>query len=78
MVIQIIINFVLHCRQPASVKKLPVTLYYEALCPYCMKFVTSQLNPSLIHKNRLAVTELTLVPYGNAVVGVKFFCFDLF
>ncbi|ALC46413.1 CG10157, partial [Drosophila busckii] len=46
--------------------KLPITLYYEALCPYCMQFVTEQLNPAMIRQDRLPYTELTLVPYGNA------------
>ncbi|XP_034488178.1 GILT-like protein 2 [Drosophila innubila] len=46
--------------------KLPVTLYYESLCPYCMAFVTEQLSPSMVHQDRLPYTELTLVPYGNA------------
>ncbi|XP_017091567.2 GILT-like protein 2 [Drosophila bipectinata] len=46
--------------------KLPVTLYYEALCPYCREFVTSQLLPAMMRLNLLPFTELTLVPYGNA------------
>ncbi|XP_034113579.2 GILT-like protein 2 [Drosophila albomicans] len=46
--------------------KLPITLYYESLCPYCRAFVTEQLNPSMVRQDRLAFTELTLVPYGNA------------
>ncbi|KAH8419176.1 hypothetical protein KR222_008062, partial [Zaprionus bogoriensis] len=49
-----------------DVNRLPITLYYEALCPYCMEFVTSQLNPSMVRKDRLPFTLLTLVPYGNA------------
>lgn len=55
-----------------NVNRLPVELYYEALCPYCMEFVTTQLNPSMGSKDRLAFTELTLVPYGNAKVGLTF------
>ncbi|KAH8311919.1 hypothetical protein KR044_008555, partial [Drosophila immigrans] len=47
-------------------EKLPITLYYEALCPYCRQFVTEQLNPSMVRQDRLAFTELILVPYGNA------------
>ncbi|XP_016949801.1 GILT-like protein 2 [Drosophila biarmipes] len=46
--------------------RLAVTLYYEALCPYCMEFVTAQLGPSMIRLDRLPFTDLTLVPYGNA------------
>ncbi|XP_030371092.1 GILT-like protein 2 [Scaptodrosophila lebanonensis] len=50
-------------RDPAT-DRLPITLYYEALCPYCMQFMTQQLYPSM--KDRLPYTQLTLVPYGNA------------
>ncbi|KAH8247737.1 hypothetical protein KR038_009240 [Drosophila bunnanda] len=46
--------------------RLPVTLYYEALCPYCMEFVTTKLGPSMLRRNRLPFTDLKLVPYGNA------------
>jgi len=52
--------------------RLPVTLYYEALCPYCMEFVTTQLSPSMIRRGRLPFTDLTLVPYGNARVGLHY------
>ncbi|EDW83943.1 uncharacterized protein Dwil_GK13875 [Drosophila willistoni] len=55
-----------HHNRGLVVNKLPITLYYEALCPFCMEFVTKQLNPSMIHKDRLAYTDLTFVPYGNA------------
>ncbi|KAH8356365.1 hypothetical protein KR084_006455 [Drosophila pseudotakahashii] len=46
--------------------RLPITLYYEALCPYCMEFVTTQLSPSMIRLARLPFTDLTLIPFGNA------------
>ncbi|XP_043655830.1 GILT-like protein 2 [Drosophila teissieri] len=46
--------------------RLAITLYYEALCPYCRDFVTSQLEPSMVRQDRLPFTELTLIPYGNA------------
>lgn len=67
-----IFNFVLHCRQAPNVHRLPITLYYEALCPFCMEFVTKQLDPSMVHAGRLAYAELTLVPYGNARVGCQY------
>ncbi|XP_023163515.2 GILT-like protein 2 [Drosophila hydei] len=51
--------------------KLHITLYYEALCPYCMAFVTNQLSPSMVLKDRLHYTNLTLVPYGNAKLDDK-------
>ncbi|EDV90740.1 GH14296 [Drosophila grimshawi] len=46
--------------------KLPITLYYEALCPYCRRFVIQQLHPSMLRMDRLRYTDLMLVPYGNA------------
>ncbi|EDX14078.1 GILT-like protein 2 [Drosophila simulans] len=49
--------------------RLAITLYYEALCPYCMEFVTTQLNPSMVRQDRLPFTDLTLVPYGNAMTN---------
>ncbi|XP_052844506.1 GILT-like protein 2 isoform X3 [Drosophila gunungcola] len=49
--------------------KLPITLYYEALCPYCMEFVTTQLSPSMVRLDRLPYTNLKLIPYGNAEVN---------
>ncbi|XP_017855868.1 PREDICTED: gamma-interferon-inducible lysosomal thiol reductase [Drosophila arizonae] len=55
----------------ADAPKLPITLYYEALCPYCMHFVTTQLNPSMVRKDRLHYTNLTLVPFGNAHLNEK-------
>ncbi|KAH8385645.1 GILT-like protein 2 [Drosophila serrata] len=50
----------------AQSNRLPVTLYYEALCPYCMDFVTTKLGPSMLRLNRLPFTDLKLVPFGNA------------
>ncbi|KAH8278889.1 hypothetical protein KR018_010781 [Drosophila ironensis] len=46
--------------------RLAVTLYYEALCPYCMAFVTTQLAPSMLRMNRLPFTDLNILPFGNA------------
>ncbi|XP_016983692.1 GILT-like protein 2 [Drosophila rhopaloa] len=50
----------------AQTDRLPVTLYYEALCPYCMEFVTTQLSPSMVRLDRLPYTDLKLIPFGNA------------
>jgi hypothetical protein len=45
-------------------------LYYETLCPDCQQFVRDQLWPAY---NKLAnITDLQLVPYGNANVSIYF------
>uniref|UniRef100_A0A182P7S2 Gamma-interferon-inducible lysosomal thiol reductase n=1 Tax=Anopheles epiroticus TaxID=199890 RepID=A0A182P7S2_9DIPT len=44
--------------------RLPVTIYYEALCSDSMVFITRQLYPSwLRHENEM---KLRLVPFGKA------------
>ncbi|VDL71552.1 unnamed protein product [Nippostrongylus brasiliensis] len=49
----------IHKRKP-----LKVTLIYEALCPYCQKFISNQLGSMYQqHKDHL---ELELVPWGNS------------
>lgn len=49
--------------------QLSVTLYYEALCPYSVAFVTNQLNPSYeTFKDHI---DVTFVPYGKAIVSVE-------
>ncbi|BFF91970.1 GILT-like protein 2 [Drosophila madeirensis] len=55
-----------HARVTEASDKLAITLYYESLCPYCMEFVTTQLGPSMMVKDRLPFTDLQLIPYGNA------------
>ncbi|XP_022209488.2 GILT-like protein 2 [Drosophila obscura] len=55
-----------HARVTEAGDKLAITLYYESLCPYCMEFVTTQLAPSMMQKDRLPFTDLLLIPYGNA------------
>ncbi|XP_017084211.1 GILT-like protein 2 [Drosophila eugracilis] len=51
--------------------RLPVNLYYETLCPYCKEFVTKQLDYSMFLRERLQHSDLTLVPYGNAVIDAN-------
>jgi len=45
--------------------KVPVTVYYESLCPDSKKFFTSQLYPSL-QTNLSQWVNLTLIPYGKS------------
>ncbi|KAH8382319.1 hypothetical protein KR009_002914 [Drosophila setifemur] len=60
------INGTLQHNRRRNTAKLPVTLYYEALCPYCMQFITEQLGPSMLKQHRMRFTDLKLLPFGNA------------
>jgi len=42
------------------------TLYYESLCPDCIRFMKTQLWPTWKTINNDKVFDLDLVPYGNA------------
>ncbi|KAB0790877.1 hypothetical protein PPYR_14964 [Photinus pyralis] len=46
-------------------EKVPVTVYYESLCPDSRKFFTTQLHP-LLQTNLSKWIDLTLVPYGKS------------
>ncbi|KAK6618113.1 hypothetical protein RUM44_002556 [Polyplax serrata] len=49
----------------SAAEKVPVTVYYESLCPDSIAFVTQQLVPA--HNTRLRdYMDLQLVPYGKA------------
>lgn len=43
-----------------------VDLYYEALCPFCRDFITSQLYPTWTTLSKTGIFNTNLVPYGNA------------
>eukprot|EP01066_Platyproteum_vivax_P007241 Platyproteum_vivax@DN2786_c0_g1_i1.p1 len=49
-------------------KKEEITLYFEALCPYCRKWILKSLFP--IYNSPIFADnfEVSLVPYGNAKV----------
>ncbi|PAV63380.1 hypothetical protein WR25_06317 [Diploscapter pachys] len=47
-----------------SRRPLKVTLIYEALCPFCQKFISNQL-PAIFNKFQ-GQFQLELVPWGNA------------
>ena len=62
-------------EKPASCKKsvkeaekVKATLYYEVFCPGCRSFIQNDLVEFRKHDDLMAITDLDLVPYGNAHV----------
>lgn len=53
------------CFLNVNTQKVPVTVYYESLCPDSKAFFTSQLYPNL-QTNLSKWVNLTLVPYGKS------------
>ncbi|VDO10171.1 unnamed protein product [Haemonchus placei] len=49
----------MHRRKP-----IKITLIYEALCPYCQKFISNQLGS--IYQQFKDHLELELIPWGNS------------
>lgn len=45
---------------------VPVTVYYESLCPDSIKFYINQLYPTMENANLSMNVELQLVPYGKS------------
>lgn len=45
---------------------VPVTVYYESLCPDSIKFYINQLYPAMENPNLSTYVDLTLVPYGKS------------
>ena len=52
----------------ANVEKVKATLYYEVYCPGCRQFIVNKLVEFRKHDDLMAITDLELVPYGNAHV----------
>ena len=48
--------------------KVKATLYYEVYCPGCQEFISEDLVEFRKHDDLMAITDLELVPYGNAKV----------
>lgn len=48
--------------------KVTLSLYYEALCPYCSNFMVNHL-PKIFEDGLISIVDLELVPYGNARIG---------
>lgn len=52
-------------------KAIKVSVYYESLCPYSIRFITQQLYPN--YYRFAASLDVDLVPYGKADVSVQGF-----
>ncbi|KFK23481.1 hypothetical protein AALP_AAs46213U000100 [Arabis alpina] len=48
--------------------KVKLNLYYESLCPYCQEFIVDDL-VKLFDTDLHTITDLNLVPFGNAHVS---------
>ena len=56
------------CKKTLAAPKVKASLYYEAYCPGCEEFITGELNEFHNLEDMMAITDLELVPYGNAYV----------
>ncbi|KAK9756766.1 hypothetical protein RND81_01G120000 [Saponaria officinalis] len=56
-------------------EKVPVSLYYESLCPGCQEFVLAGLAPMFLDAF-IDIVDLRLVPWGNAILypNMSFVC----
>ena len=59
-------HFGTHELHPTEADKVNLELYYESLCPDCRNFITEQVYPAAQKVGE--ILNVTLVPYGNAVV----------
>ncbi|PIN07664.1 Gamma-interferon inducible lysosomal thiol reductase [Handroanthus impetiginosus] len=48
-------------------EKVTLGLYYESLCPYCSNLIVNYLY-KLFESDLISITDLELIPYGNAKV----------
>ncbi|KAG0539984.1 hypothetical protein BDA96_03G369500 [Sorghum bicolor] len=64
-----LLPLVLLCLSPAcAAGRVPVSVYYETLCPFCSAFVVNDL--SRVFRNGISsIADLRLVPFGNGRVS---------
>lgn len=48
-----------------AAENVPVTLYYETLCPYCADFIVNHL-AKIFQNGLISIVNLRMVPWGNA------------
>lgn len=51
----------------AAGEKVELSLYYEALCPYCENFILNYLY-KIFDNGLISIVDLKLSPYGNAKI----------
>lgn len=51
----------------SSSHKVTLSLYYEALCPYCAEFIVNHLS-KIFNTGLISAIDLQLVPWGNAII----------
>ena len=51
----------------SSSQKVTLSLYYEALCPFCAEFIVNRL-PKIFETGLISSIDLQLVPWGNAAI----------
>ena len=56
------------CKKGLEAEKVKATLYYESFCPGCESLIRSQIKDLRETPDVMAITDLELVPYGNARV----------
>jgi len=62
---QIFVLFVLLLASAAQGAKVPITVYYESLCPDSAKFINEQVYPAVKNELRDHV-DITWVPFGKS------------
>lgn len=50
----------------SSSQKVTLSLYYEALCPFCADFIVNHL-PQIFRNGLISSIDLHLVPWGNTL-----------
>ena len=57
------------CLSPVcAAGRVPVSVYYETLCPFCSAFVVNDL-ARIFHDGVSSIADLRLVPFGNGRVS---------
>ncbi|PKU73556.1 hypothetical protein MA16_Dca008120 [Dendrobium catenatum] len=51
-----------------ATQKVSLALYYEALCPFCSRFIVFSLS-NIFSDGVISIVDLRLVPFGNAMIG---------
>lgn len=50
----------------SNANPVEITLYYEALCPYCRNFIRGQLYPTFLKLRGTGILKVKLFAHGNA------------